>query len=298
MPGNIEIYDPPSSHGGDYIVQIKVRNGPMLRAIRLRKMKIKDLHEQSGVSATIIYRFLALSLPPLLNGKWRNAALKIAEVLRLPPDSLWPEEHLDRALARSTGELEVSRDEMQMLLVDNEYGTPEEREVAIASLVKVMSKTLLPRDERVLRLRFGIGVEPHTLGETADKMSLSRERVRQMESRAIRRLQYKPHIKALMVGGAKAFGIDGRRGNPLPERHYEPEWRTREEKRRRLIDRFRAMCQEERRIRQEERRRELASLDEMRKSLDHMKNWRQQFGLAEYDDRIKEIEDRMKQLGV
>jgi len=51
-------------------------------------------------------------------------------------------------------------------------------------------ETLAPNEERILRMRFGIGYDhEHTLGEIAEQVSLSRERVRQIEAQALRRLR-------------------------------------------------------------------------------------------------------------
>ena len=51
-------------------------------------------------------------------------------------------------------------------------------------------KTLAPSEEKVIRMRFGIGFDhEHTLGEIAEQFSLSRERVRQIEAQALRRLR-------------------------------------------------------------------------------------------------------------
>ncbi len=50
---------------------------------------------------------------------------------------------------------------------------------------------LTPRQSHILRLRFGLGGgEPHTLEEIADKFGLSRERIRQLEKEALRRLRH------------------------------------------------------------------------------------------------------------
>jgi RNA polymerase primary sigma factor len=51
-------------------------------------------------------------------------------------------------------------------------------------------KTLDPGEEKVIRMRFGIGHDrEHTLEEIAQQFNLSRERVRQMEAQALRRLR-------------------------------------------------------------------------------------------------------------
>jgi RNA polymerase primary sigma factor len=51
-------------------------------------------------------------------------------------------------------------------------------------------RTLDPNEEKVIRMRFGIGYErEHTLGEIAKRFDLSRERIRQIEAQALRRLR-------------------------------------------------------------------------------------------------------------
>ncbi len=51
--------------------------------------------------------------------------------------------------------------------------------------------TLTPREERVLRLRFGIGEKSdHTLGEVGKDFSVTRERIRQIEAKALRKLRH------------------------------------------------------------------------------------------------------------
>ena len=50
---------------------------------------------------------------------------------------------------------------------------------------------LSPREERVLRMRFGIGMtSDHTLEEVGQQFSLTRERIRQIEARALRKLKH------------------------------------------------------------------------------------------------------------
>ena len=52
-------------------------------------------------------------------------------------------------------------------------------------------KTLSPREEQILRMRFGVddGTE-HTLEEVGRAFNVTRERIRQIESKALRRLRH------------------------------------------------------------------------------------------------------------
>ena len=57
---------------------------------------------------------------------------------------------------------------------------------------------LMPREERVLRMRFGIGMNTdHTLEEVGQQFSLTRERIRQIEARALRKLKHPSRSKIL-----------------------------------------------------------------------------------------------------
>jgi RNA polymerase primary sigma factor len=58
--------------------------------------------------------------------------------------------------------------------------------------------TLTPREARILRLRFGLGQDrPYTLEEVGQKFGLTRERIRQIESKALRRLRQPSRARLL-----------------------------------------------------------------------------------------------------
>lgn len=58
--------------------------------------------------------------------------------------------------------------------------------------------TLTPREERVLRMRFGIGMNTdHTLEEVGQQFNVTRERIRQIESKALRKLKHPTRSKKL-----------------------------------------------------------------------------------------------------
>ena len=57
---------------------------------------------------------------------------------------------------------------------------------------------LTPREERVLRMRFGIGMNTdHTLEEVGQQFSVTRERIRQIEAKALRKLKHPTRSKKL-----------------------------------------------------------------------------------------------------
>jgi RNA polymerase primary sigma factor len=65
------------------------------------------------------------------------------------------------------------------------------------STTRVLS-TLTPREERVLRMRFGIGMNTdHTLEEVGQQFSVTRERIRQIEAKALRKLKHPSRSRKL-----------------------------------------------------------------------------------------------------
>jgi RNA polymerase primary sigma factor len=58
--------------------------------------------------------------------------------------------------------------------------------------------SLTPREERVLRMRFGIGMNTdHTLEEVGQQFSVTRERIRQIEAKALRKLKHPSRSRKL-----------------------------------------------------------------------------------------------------
>jgi RNA polymerase primary sigma factor len=52
-------------------------------------------------------------------------------------------------------------------------------------------KTLTPREEQIIKMRFGLGdSREHTLGEVGQCYSVTRERIRQIEAKALQKLRH------------------------------------------------------------------------------------------------------------
>ena len=70
--------------------------------------------------------------------------------------------------------------------------------IDLADQVKKVLGTLTPREERVLRMRFGVGEKSdHTLEEVGQDFEVTRERIRQIEAKALRKLRHPSRSKRL-----------------------------------------------------------------------------------------------------
>ena len=73
-----------------------------------------------------------------------------------------------------------------------------ERNKTSEVLLRILKTTLNPREEMVIRMRFGIGVDrDHTLDEIGRQLSITRERVRQIEVKAMRKLKHPYRLRML-----------------------------------------------------------------------------------------------------
>jgi RNA polymerase primary sigma factor len=76
----------------------------------------------------------------------------------------------------------------------------------LSEQVRKVLQTLTPREEKVLRRRFGIGeAADHTLEEVGQEFDVTRERIRQIEAKALRKLRHpsrSKRLKSFVEGGA------------------------------------------------------------------------------------------------
>ena len=68
----------------------------------------------------------------------------------------------------------------------------------LAEQTRKVLATLTPREEKVLRMRFGIGEKAdHTLEEVGQDFAVTRERIRQIEAKALRKLRHPTRSRKL-----------------------------------------------------------------------------------------------------
>ena len=140
-----------------------------------------------------------------LLSKWRRASVRLTEELRRNPT---PEE-VARLLGLPKRKLPIIKKAIQIynatpqtdqadsgwslgeMVMDERLRSPEEEliESDVMKHIKTMMGDLDERAAAVLKMRFGLeGLEPHTLKEIGEKLGLTRERVRQIETETLKRL--------------------------------------------------------------------------------------------------------------
>ncbi len=105
------------------------------------------------------------------------------------------------SLHRPVGE--SGEEELEGFVEDRHAASPEDtatERLMRADIMNVLD-TLLPREKEILILRFGLGEDqqPHTLDQVGQIVGLTRERVRQLEARALRKLREPEPVERLMV---------------------------------------------------------------------------------------------------
>ena len=134
------------------------------------------------------------------NGR-EPTAEEIAVRLEMEPDRV--RELLQRAQEPVSLETPVGEEEdahLEDFIQDEEAGIPVDeagRQLLRRELMSVL-KSLTPREERVITLRFGLDDgRPRTLEELGKEFNVTRERIRQIEAKALRKLRHPSRAKRL-----------------------------------------------------------------------------------------------------
>lgn len=107
-------------------------------------------------------------------------------------------ENQTKSLDKPLGEYRKGATLAEVLEGEDDYAPTKNRRSELASerLHRLMEERLTDRERRVLRLRFGIeDYQPRTLEEVGEVFDLSRERIRQLQDRALKKLKGSEGIK-------------------------------------------------------------------------------------------------------
>ena len=82
----------------------------------------------------------------------------------------------------------------------DEGKSPEEEAISseLTRKVTTILSYLTAREERILRMRFGIGVKSHTLEEIGNVFNIKREPIRQIEAKALRKMRHPSRSRKLV----------------------------------------------------------------------------------------------------
>ncbi len=134
------------------------------------------------------------------NGK-EPSPEEIAEKMEIPLDKVRRVLKIAKepiSLETPIGEEEDSH--LGDFIQDKKFSLPSEAAIDfnLAEQTRRMLATLTPREEKVLRMRFGIGEKSdHTLEEVGKDFTVTRERIRQIEAKALRKLRHPTRSKKL-----------------------------------------------------------------------------------------------------
>lgn len=121
---------------------------------------------------------------------------KVKKIMRIAKEPI----SLSQSAGGSSGS--GDRELSEVIASQNSYYSPIMQAEAneLQDVTSDILSTLTPREERVLRMRFGIGgANDFTLEEVGEKFQVTRERIRQIEAKALRKLRHPTRGKALMA---------------------------------------------------------------------------------------------------
>jgi RNA polymerase primary sigma factor len=153
------------------------------RTIRIPVHMIEIINKLNRTSRTLVQE----------NGR-EPTLEEIAEKMRMSLDKVQKVFKIAKrpiSLETPIGEEEDSR--LEDFIEDKEVISPQEAAISsnMARRIQRVLSTLNEREEKILRMRFGIGEKhDHTLDEVGQYFDLTRERIRQIEDKALRKLKH------------------------------------------------------------------------------------------------------------
>ena len=160
------------------------------RTIRIPVHMIETINKLVRTSRYLVQELGREPLPGEIAMKMELPLEKVRKVLKIAKEPI--------SLETPIGEEEDSH--LGDFIEDKSIASPSEAVVNmnLSEQTRGVLATLTPREEKVLRMRFGIGEKSdHTLEEVGRDFSVTRERIRQIEAKALRKLRHPSRAKKL-----------------------------------------------------------------------------------------------------
>ena len=160
------------------------------RTIRIPVHMIETINKLIRTSRQLVQEIGREPTPEEIASEMKLPVDKVRKVLKIAKEPI--------SLETPVGEEEDSH--LGDFIEDKKVVSPLEAAVKanLHGQIDSVLKTLTPREEKVLRLRFGIGeVTDHTLEEVGQSFDVTRERIRQIEAKALRKLRHPSRSKRL-----------------------------------------------------------------------------------------------------
>jgi RNA polymerase sigma factor (sigma-70 family) len=179
-----------------YRVEVKIRNGVLFKLMEGAGIKtVQELSRLAGTHPGNAGKLANLLISPLrADGRPRVFAKKIAGVFGVSPEDLCPAEMLLAPLQKNKSSVDVSHEELARYLPGAEDPASLEDQLEMARLPMktqdLLAARLTQREQKVINQRYGLnGEDELTLGEIGEQQDVSRERIRQIEQKALRKLR-------------------------------------------------------------------------------------------------------------
>ncbi len=160
------------------------------RTIRIPVHMIETINKLIRTSRYLVQEMGKEPSPEEIAEKMEIPIEKVRRVLKIAKEPI--------SLETPIGEEEDSH--LGDFIEDKKFSIPSEAAIdfSLAEQTRKILATLTPREEKVLRMRFGIGEKSdHTLEEVGKDFTVTRERIRQIEAKALRKLRHPTRSKKL-----------------------------------------------------------------------------------------------------
>jgi RNA polymerase sigma factor (sigma-70 family) len=192
----------------DYRIKITIRNERLLYPMESMGYKsVAEFCRFYDLEENYTRGIINGAIPPVgKHGDLRPVVKTFLKILNLSVDDAFTKNQL-KGFKKNSFTIKI--DETQLLKLTNPIKNQEQKLIekqVTSALSETLVKYLTPREEKVLRMRFGLGpIKIHTLDEIGEHFLLSRERIRQMVLRAIKKLKNCNVLKHLIKAGAKEY---------------------------------------------------------------------------------------------